>query len=190
MSTLFVNNLNTASGSTITVPTGKQVIGTDSATFKQPGMILQTIAGNSNTVFDSTSTSWTDTGLFSLTFPQNLQSGSKVLARIMATIGETNNNNWSNRMNLSIFENTTNKGDATYGMTNGNAQHQGTTHTQYEANRITGEVLFTPSVLNGTYKLYFKGETSNITYYVGRTSHNGSQNPTGQTQIILQEIAQ
>ena len=31
MSTLFVNNLNTASGSTITVPTGKKLIVTDSA---------------------------------------------------------------------------------------------------------------------------------------------------------------
>ena len=30
MSTLFVNNLNTASGSTITIPTGKTLVGTDS----------------------------------------------------------------------------------------------------------------------------------------------------------------
>ena len=29
MSTLFVNNLNTASGSTITVPTGKKLVVTD-----------------------------------------------------------------------------------------------------------------------------------------------------------------
>ena len=88
------------------------------------------------------------------------------------------------------IENTTNKGDDTYGMVNGNAQHQGTTNTIYEANRITGEVLFTPSVLNGTYKLYFKAQTSSITFTVGRTSQSGAQNPRGQTQIILQEIAQ
>ena len=155
------------------------------------GHVLQTIAGNSDTVFNSTSTSWTDTGLFSLTFPRNLQSGSKVLARVMATIGETANNNWSNRMNLSIFENTTNKGSDSYGVVNGNAHHQGNTSwTQYEARRISGEVLFTPSVLNGTYKLYFKGNTGSITFYVGRSSGAQSQNPIGQTQLILQEIAQ
>ena len=42
MSTLFVNNLNTASGSTITVPTGKVVVGTDGQTFRAPGMVIQT----------------------------------------------------------------------------------------------------------------------------------------------------
>ena len=41
MSTLFVNNLNTASGTTITVPTGKQLIGTDINSIKAPGMVIQ-----------------------------------------------------------------------------------------------------------------------------------------------------
>ena len=41
MSTLFVNNLNTASGSTITIPTGKQLVGTDINSIKAPGMIVQ-----------------------------------------------------------------------------------------------------------------------------------------------------
>ena len=44
MSTLFVNNLNTASGSTITVPTGKVVVGTDGGTFKSPGQVIQTVS--------------------------------------------------------------------------------------------------------------------------------------------------
>ena len=41
MSTLFVNNLNTASGSTITIPTGKTLVGTDEGTIRTPGTILQ-----------------------------------------------------------------------------------------------------------------------------------------------------
>ena len=41
MSTLFVNNLNTASGSTITIPTGKTLVGTDEGSFRVPGTILQ-----------------------------------------------------------------------------------------------------------------------------------------------------
>ena len=50
-STLKINNLDTASGSTITVPTGKVVVGTDGGTFKSPGQIIQTV--------HSTSATWT-----------------------------------------------------------------------------------------------------------------------------------
>ena len=45
MSTLFVNNLNTASGSTITVPTGKTLVGTDEGAFRVPGAVLQVVQG-------------------------------------------------------------------------------------------------------------------------------------------------
>ena len=163
---------------------------TTASTVKMPqGHVIQTIASNSDTRFASSSTSWVDTGLFSLTFPNNLQSGSKVLARIHVTIGEVANNNWSNRVSLSIFENTTNKGSDDYGMVNGNAHHQGTDWTVYEVNRLTGEEMFTPSVLNGTYKLYFKSN-SGFERVVGMSSNTGTHNPTGKTQIILQEIAQ
>ena len=41
MSTLFVNNLNTASGSTITVPTGKTIVVTDEGGVRVPGTVLQ-----------------------------------------------------------------------------------------------------------------------------------------------------
>ena len=41
MSTLFVNNLNTASGTTITIPTGKLLVGTDTGTLRMPGSIVQ-----------------------------------------------------------------------------------------------------------------------------------------------------
>ena len=41
MSTLFVNNLNTASGSTITVPTGKKIVVTDAGGVQVPHMVAQ-----------------------------------------------------------------------------------------------------------------------------------------------------
>ena len=53
MSTLFVNNLNTASGSTITVPTGKQLIVTDEGGVRVPGSIIQVVS-NTTTVADGT----------------------------------------------------------------------------------------------------------------------------------------
>ena len=43
MSTLFVNNLNTASGSTITVPTGKKLVVTDTGGLAVPGTVVQQV---------------------------------------------------------------------------------------------------------------------------------------------------
>jgi hypothetical protein len=64
MSTLFVNNLNTASGSTITVPTGKQIIGTDTNSIKAPGMVIQSVHSDTSTWtprVTTNSTSYTST---------------------------------------------------------------------------------------------------------------------------------
>ena len=190
-STLKINNLDTASGTTITIPTGKKLIGTDSATMKQPGMILQTINATTNTEFQfSSANSWVDTGLFSMTFPNALQSGSKVLCTIYATLGEAFDNSWGSRTMISIFENTTNKGDATYGVVNGNAQMTGNaSYTQYECNRLVGSILFTPSVTNGTYKLYANQKGAGAKY-IGGVQNTDAGVPQGATQLTLQEIAQ
>ena len=62
MSTLFVNNLNTATGSTITVPTGKQLIGTDTNSIKAPGMIIQVAQHQNSTESSTAGTTYIDTG--------------------------------------------------------------------------------------------------------------------------------
>ena len=65
MSTLFVNNLNTASGTTITIPTGKQLIGTDTNSIKAPGMLVQVqhkAVPNASRTGNTTSTSYVATG--------------------------------------------------------------------------------------------------------------------------------
>ena len=54
MSTLFVNNLNTASGTTITIPTGKTLVATDSKTFRAPGMVIQETFTTYNTQYSQT----------------------------------------------------------------------------------------------------------------------------------------
>ena len=58
MSTLFVNNLNTASGSTITVPTGKQLIVTDEGGVRVPGTVLQVKQATDETQRSVNSTSY------------------------------------------------------------------------------------------------------------------------------------
>ena len=163
---------------------------TTSGSIQMPkGFVLQTIAQNADGAFASSSASWVDTGLISLTFPNNLQATSKVLVRIHLTLGEEANSSWTNRANFSIFENSTNKGDDSLGIVNGSAHLQNNSNTQYESHRLNGEEMFTPSVLNGTYALYYK---ANISFgrSVGRPYYDHATYADGKTQVILQEIAQ
>jgi len=63
MSTLFVNNLNTASGSTITIPTGKTLQSTDTP-FIGTGNVIQVVNGTTSTaVTFNAGGSFGDTGL-------------------------------------------------------------------------------------------------------------------------------
>ena len=57
-STLKINNLDTASGTTITIPTGKQLIGTDTNSIKAPGQIINVTGTVYTTVSSTTSSSY------------------------------------------------------------------------------------------------------------------------------------
>ena len=63
MSTLFVNNLNTASGTDITIPTGKKLVVTDTGGIKLPGAVVQIQKGSIGGDITTTSTSPVATGL-------------------------------------------------------------------------------------------------------------------------------
>ena len=93
MSTLFVNNLNTASGTTITVPTGKQLIGTDTNSIKAPGMVIQmqnsTLAGGST---QSSPSSFADTGLTCNITPKYSNSKILVLVHHVISVITANSN--------------------------------------------------------------------------------------------------
>ena len=58
MSTLFVNNLNTASGTTITVPTGKKVVVTDQGGITAPGGVVNTFSSSISGGASNSSTSF------------------------------------------------------------------------------------------------------------------------------------
>lgn len=191
MSTLYTDNIRANNASQITVPTGQKIVGTDSGSIVAPGCSIQVINSNNNTRFAFTSTgTWVNTGLVSLTFPNALQTGSKVLVRVYATLGEAHDNSWGSATAITIFENSVNKGDATYGISNGNAQMTGdTNYTQYEGNRLSGELLFTPSVTNGTYTLYALQKGAG-TKYIGGIGNSAATVPQGTTQVTLMEIAQ
>ena len=191
-SIIKADNISTVSGSgNITIPTGVKVIGTDAGSIAAPGQVLQTINDTTNAEFSfTTAGSWVNTGLFSMTFANALQSSSKVLVRVYATLGEAQHNTWGAATAITIFENSTNKGDDTWGIANANAQMTGdANYTQYECNRLVGEILFTPSVTNGTYTLYAKQHGAG-TKVIGGVVNTGASVPQGASQVTLMEIAQ
>ena len=79
-STLKINNIDTASGSTITIPTGKQLIVTDEGGLRVPGTVIQVVENASTTQMNQGGTSFADTNLTCTITPK--YSNSKVLVMV------------------------------------------------------------------------------------------------------------
>ena len=79
-STLKINNIDTASGTTITIPTGKQVIVTDEGGLRVPGTVIQVVENSSTTQMNQGGTSFADTNLTCTITPK--YSNSKVLVMV------------------------------------------------------------------------------------------------------------
>lgn len=91
MSTLFVNNLNTASGSTITVPTGKKLVVTDTGGLSVPGTVVQLVNGRASSNRDTTaSTSFVQIGDTLTITPKFSTSKIFMLATISTEMSGTN----------------------------------------------------------------------------------------------------
>ena len=182
MSTLFVNNLNTASGSTITVPTGKQLIVTDEGGVRVPGSVIQvtfTISTSHETIG---SAAWTATNTLGVITPKS--STSKILVQITGTMRAYNTSGNDARGAWRIYKSVAGGSYSQVGI------HQ-MTHRAYDyggSGRLDDipfhmQYLDSPSTTSEiTYKLYgYKEAGSNIE--VG---------PDGDDQqyVTLMEIAQ
>jgi len=101
MSTLFVNNLNTATGTTITVPTGKKLVVTDEGGLAVPGTVVQMVhlADTTRTRTATSSNTYIATDVFNSITPKF--SNSKFVVRV-ATTGN-NNTNSANQLVYQIF---------------------------------------------------------------------------------------
>ena len=58
MSTLAVNQITTQTGDTITLPTGKKIVGTDAASITAPGHVVQVQQSTASANFNTSSTSY------------------------------------------------------------------------------------------------------------------------------------
>ena len=108
MSTLFVNNLNTASGTEITIPTGKKLVVTDNGGIDAPGMIVNVATEHTDTSTSTNSTSYVTTNL-QLTYTPK-KAGNLII--IQANMG-ADTNAAGRSIRHSIFRDSTDLGSAT-----------------------------------------------------------------------------
>tara|TARA_R100000329_G_scaffold10107_1_gene11451 strand:- start:440 stop:940 length:501 start_codon:yes stop_codon:yes gene_type:complete len=149
--------------------------------------ILQIKHAVTNTEYVSNSTSWVNTGLFSLQFDNNIRSDSHVFAMIRLSYGEDVSNGWAVPVYWTLYENTDgNIADSNKGMWGGECG-MGNNNTQYSQRSGSGYRIYNPSVTSPTFKLYQKTDYA-FNRYVGRAGNAGSDRSTGQTSIIIMEI--
>jgi hypothetical protein len=196
MSTLFVNNLNTASGTDITIPTGKKIIVTDEGGLRVPGTVIQVVKAEKLDTASTNSTmgaGFIDTGITCTITPK--ASNSKILVTVDVALGVTNSE-------FNYMRVVRNVGGGTYSMiseaaTPGsrNAIHgmvfganQGRVSTQ------TFNDLDSPATTSAVnYKIQFATGGGGGYVYVGQSTRDtdgASADPRASSRIVLQEIAQ
>ena len=85
-STLKINNLDTASGSTITIPTGKQLIGTDVGSVGGAGNVVQVVTTAFTTEFEHSGSTEADITGFAVTITPKYNT-SKIMIIVSLTMG-------------------------------------------------------------------------------------------------------
>ena len=182
MSTLFVNNLNTASGSTIQVASGK--------TIHQPGSVLQVVTktfGDQTTV-TSSGTTYTDVTNGTITITPKFNNSQILIIPNLNCLTQDASSNYiyfgvrclrGSSTVLSPSLNIDGNGSYDYGIGVGPAS--GTNNTLQFDTRVTAHNIDTPATTSATtYKFQV------INYSAGRTT---TVNHTGGSTILAMEIA-
>ena len=171
-STLKINNLDTASGTTITVPTGKQIVGTDTGSFIAPGQIVQIVTHRHGDLPQHNSSSWTEiSSNYRVTITPKYSNSKIVLcARSTVNPGGVASNTiflWSLRRSTnsgSSFTNLTSETDGNTGARwgiNGGAARRINGYDTNDMNPIGWDAVDTPGVTTAViYSPFCKQETS------------------------------
>ena len=154
------------------------------------GSVLQVKNFYDETRPSSTSNSFVDTGI-SVSFDQALKANSKVFIHVNWTLGHVYDGTWASLFHLTVYEGGINRGNSSYGIGAGAANLAGATNTtqvQYDVERLSGSVLFTPSTTNPTMSLYYKGHDS-VAFRLGGPNNTGDALYYAPTNGFIMEIA-
>ena len=210
MSTLFVNNLNTASGSTITVPTGKTIVGTDIGSIKAPGTPIQVVYASVQTHPQYSSTSYAATDVEVAITPKFATSKFLIEAVFSGGTNAGNSNSHDCMAGLN-FRDSLNPSGANAAIVTDNASGAGSSRTggfmllpstaavasvlRYWVHQIPMQFLYTPSYQNTntrTFGVLIKvgNSTQGTTQNMSDTNSDDRRDIRGTSIIKVTEIAQ
>ena len=187
-STLKINNLDTASGTTITIPTGKTLVGTDEGTIRTPGAVLQVKQSVlTGTATYNNSASVSDIAGLAVTITPKSTS-SKILITFQISYS-TSTDGCGNLIQLQ--RGSTNLGGATSGTVfngvTGVINNHGQANSGGQIYQTSGEFLDSPSTTSATtYKLRHYGVGGTTPFALNK---NESGQLGGISTITVTEIA-
>lgn len=186
MSTLFVNNLSTASGTNITLASGKQLDAT-AGTFVPPaGHIVQIVTHRHGDMPQQNSSSFVELSsnyratitpkyanskiLINATVNINPQCGENTIF-LWKLMRSTAGGSYADLANV-----TDGNTGSRHGVSSGGATRRGNGHDSNDHNALNWHAIDTPNTTSAvTYSPYLKQETSNTnTIYVGHSAGNNS----------------
>tara|TARA_Y100001937_G_scaffold127138_1_gene198404 strand:- start:926 stop:1474 length:549 start_codon:yes stop_codon:yes gene_type:complete len=182
MSTLHVNKLKAAVGTTVSLADGH--------TFAPPGHVIQVVQSTLTSTVSGTGTSYNDSGLFANITPTS--SSNKILISGYITVGTSSFFSYCHlcRGNTAIFH-----GDGASNrptVTVANTQHM-TSNDVYNFEAVPFNYLDSPNTTSATtYKIRMRHYTTG-TWYVNRTHSDrdtSGYEPRGTSVMTLMEIAQ
>ena len=172
---IATNSITTQSGTTITIPTGKTLVGTDTVSIKAPGMVVQVVHSTFNTQTYKASTSTGTTGHAATITPK--YSNSKILISHKGTCYNEGNNLHQYR---TVYRGSTNLASSGEGLT----LHSAGASSMGRWSSIGFDYLDSPNTTSATtYTMHYRGNSSSSnTYYC-----YGANYPQ---VMVLYEIAQ
>lgn len=156
--------------------------------------ILQVVQHISDNEYSTNSTSFVNSGLITINFPNTLKSGSKVLATIELSQGESSSSSWAQPHYFTLFEGTSstngsNIAHSTRGMVGSCAISMSSSgHQIYDQERVSATNLSTPATTNPYYRLYVRTNDNTRYVTIGSAYNSNSFYNTGRTIVTLMEV--
>ena len=156
--------------------------------------ILQVTQTISDSEYSTNSTSFVNSGLITASFSNTLKSGSKVLAKIELSQGESSSGAWAQPHYFTLYQGTSsdngsNIGDSTRGMIGSCAiSGAGSGHQIYDYERISASILHTPGSTSPYYRLYVRTNANTRYVTIGSAYNSTAFYNVGRTIVTLMEV--